>query len=101
MHGTAVVPKHEIADLPDIVPCRLFALRVGPELIQQCIRFGEFEALNQGITTASQIQHPPASLGVGADEWMECAWRFAEVITGGYSLTNMASAIISAVVLDA
>src|SRR5215471_18526597 len=68
VHGAAVVPQNEIADLPDIVPGQLVASRAGPDLIEQGLRFRKRQTIDVGISAAAEVEAPAAGFGMRADE---------------------------------
>ena len=100
MHGAAVVPQHEIADAPVVLPCELRMLDEAPEFVEQRFGFGEFESHQIGVAPAAEIEHAPPGVGMGADQRMHGARRGPRIVGRGDALAQIAAAVVGAVMLD-
>src|SRR5579872_5595119 len=49
VHGAAVVPQDQVADAPFVMPFELFAIRVGPQFIEQGFRFRKRQSLDVSV----------------------------------------------------
>src|SRR3954466_12570037 len=75
MHGAAIVPDDEIADLPDVLPGKIRAVDIAPELVEQGLRFTEIEADQIGVATAAEIEHLAPCIRMGTDQRVDGAGR--------------------------
>src|SRR5215469_9598999 len=57
VHGTAVVPQHEVADAPDVLPGELRARDELPQLVEQHFGFRERKPDDIGVAPAAEIEH--------------------------------------------
>src|ERR1700710_1905175 len=73
----SVVPDHEVADLPFMLPgeCRLG--RVLPECVEQSLGFSYFKSHEIGFWTPSQIKIVAFRFGMRANQRMHTAWDVA------------------------
>src|SRR5262245_17000563 len=44
MHGAAIIPQHEIADSPDVLPGKFSPRHIAPQLVQQGFGLRKFES---------------------------------------------------------
>ena len=68
VHYGPVVPEHNIADLPMMVPCVIFARRISPDLVEQ--RFGciDWHSHDIGVQTPSQIEDFPSAFRMNTED---------------------------------
>ena len=79
MHGAAVIPHHQIADLPYLIPLECFLRGMRPQAIQQIFAFIERHADDVSGLAAAQKQAVLMGLRVRADDRVYRARRFARV----------------------
>src|SRR5262249_51200328 len=65
MHGAAIVPQHEIAHAPDMLPTELAAIDDAPQLVEQRLGLGNLEPDQIGIAAATEIEHAAAARRMG------------------------------------
>src|SRR5260370_21734658 len=75
MHGATIVPHHESADLPDMLPLELRTIDEAPELIEQGLGLRQFEPHQIGVAAAAEIKHLAPRVGMDADQRMHGAGR--------------------------
>jgi sodium-dependent dicarboxylate transporter 2/3/5 len=101
VHDAAVVPQDEIAGAPAVTP----RLRIGrcrlPDAIEQCVRRIERQSLQPRVAASAEIQMLPSGLRVHTDERMECSGRRAWIVARRDAGTDISSAVVRPVVLDA
>ncbi len=68
MHGTAVIPQHQVADPPDVLPGEFRACDEIPQFVEQCLRVCKFEPHEIRIAPAAEIEHAPPGVRVGANQ---------------------------------
>ncbi len=56
VHGAAIVPQHQVAHLPLVVPGEFFACSDRPQLVEQRFGLRQRQTLNVGISPASEIK---------------------------------------------
>ena len=100
MHGTAVIPQHEIADPPGMFPGELRACDEVPQFVEQCLGLRKLEAYQIRIAPAAEIKHAPPGVGMGADQRVHGPRRRSWIVGRGDALAQIAAAIIGTVVLD-
>ena len=100
VHGAAVIPQHEVADPPDMLPGKFWACDQIPQLIEQRLGLRKLEACEIRIAPAAEIEHEPPGVGVGADQRMHRTRRYPRIVGRGDTLAQIAAAVIGAVVLD-
>src|SRR5713101_7038744 len=59
VHGAAVVPQHNIADAPDVLPGELRPIDEAPKLIEQRLGLRKLEPDEIGVAAAAEIEHAP------------------------------------------
>src|ERR1700746_1632691 len=99
MHGAAIVPQHEIADLPDMLPGIFAVLNESPELVEQRFGFRKLKSHEIGVAAGAEIEHLASGVGMGADQRMNGARRGARVVGRGDTLAQISAGIVSAVML--
>jgi len=70
VHCAAVVPQHNVADPPDVLPGELRQHRVAPELVQQRLGIGKVQPDDISVPAAAQIEHALAGIGMRARQRM-------------------------------
>src|SRR5215471_9767856 len=64
VHGAAIIPQHEIADPPDMLPRKFSPRHMAPQLVQQGFGFGKLEPRKVSVAAAAEIQHAPPGVGM-------------------------------------
>src|SRR5204863_6060877 len=79
VHRAAIVPPHEIADLPFLGPGELVLDHVSPELVEQRLALGDRQADDIGVDTAAEEQRLLAGLGMSADHRLARARHLGDI----------------------
>ena len=90
MHRAAIVPQHEIADLPPVVPGQARLGRERPQLVEQRFGLRERQVHEMRIPPAAQKERLPACLRVRAYQRMDGA-RPASIYTALTKATTAAT----------
>src|SRR5262245_65189351 len=60
VHGAAIVPEHEIADAPDVLPGEFRPIDETPELVEQRLGLCKLEPDQISVAAAPEVEHAPA-----------------------------------------
>jgi len=63
VHGGEIVPQHEVADAPALIPGVPRRGRVRPQPVEQGVALLERDAVNIGIAAPTEIEQRPAGGG--------------------------------------
>src|SRR5215813_4845371 len=77
MHGAAIVPQHQIAYAPDVLPAELRSVNDAPQFIEQRLRLGKLESDEIRIAAATEIEHAATVGRMSADQRMHRPRRLA------------------------
>src|SRR5947209_15356159 len=80
MHGTAIVPKNEVADAPGVLPGKAGIVHETPQLVEQRFRLRKRKAYEIGIAAAAEVKHAPAGYRARANERVHCTRRGGGII---------------------
>ena len=80
MHGAAVVPDDQIADLPPLGPGELVARGMRPELVQQRLALLQRQRRDVGAEAAAEEQRLAPGLGMGAHDRVDGARQIARIV---------------------
>src|SRR3954447_3987984 len=100
MHGAAIVPDDEIADLPDVLPGKIRTVDITPELVEQRFGVSKLKPDQIGVATAAEIEHLAPRIRMSADQRVDGAGRGARIVCRRDALAQEAAAVVGAVVLD-
>jgi hypothetical protein len=101
VHGRAIVPEQEIADAPPVHIPEIGPFDMRPERIKQCFRFCRRKTFNAGVAPPAEIKARRARRGMTANSGMPSTRRLVRIVCGFDPLTQVAAAIVGAVVFDA
>src|SRR5205809_4185215 len=92
MHGRAVVPEHQVTQRPSVpVEC---GLHVGPDLVQQALRFSQLESHDVSVEPAAEIEGGLARYGMLDDHRMRRTYGAARVVRRLQSFAQEATRIV-------
>src|SRR5260370_40364783 len=100
MHGTAVIPQHQIADPPDVLPGELRVRHEIPQLVEQSLGLGKFEPHEIGVASAAEVEHAPPGFWMRANQGVYSTRGRSRVVCCGDALAQIAAAVVGTVVLD-
>src|SRR5207237_4899915 len=80
VHRAAIVPPHEIADLPFLCPGELVLDHVSPELIEQRLARRDRQPDHIGIDAAAETERFLAGFGMGADHRLARARHLGDIL---------------------
>src|SRR5262245_55046061 len=70
VHGAAIIPHDEIADAPDVLPCKFRSINETPKFIEKRLRITKLESDQIGIAATAEIEHASGGVWVRAYERM-------------------------------
>src|SRR3954469_19335960 len=79
VQGAAVVPHHEVADLPYLAESELGLRRMRPELVEELLAFVERHADDPAVPAPAEEQTLASGLGMPLDQRVARARRFAGI----------------------
>src|SRR5215216_3977617 len=79
VHDAAIVPQHQVACAPLLVPREVLLGGVCPHRIEQGLALLDRQAMDVGTGTAAEEQRPALAHGMQADEGMHRARRMPHV----------------------
>ena len=100
MHGAAIVPQHQIADAPDVLPGELRPVDEAPQLVEQRLGVRERKPEQIGVAAPAEIEHAPAGIGMRAHQRVHGARRGQRIVGRRDALAHIAAAVVGAVMLD-
>ncbi len=101
VHDASVVPQDKVADAPAVSPGQRISSRRLPDTIEQRVRFLHRQSFEPRIAASSEIEMPPASLLMHADERMEGSGCRAWIIGRGDTGPDVSAAVVRPIMLDA
>src|SRR5690242_7141586 len=100
MHGATVIPKNQVSDAPFVVPGKLLASHVGPQLIEQRFRLGQGQAVYVRVASAAKIEHSSVGFRMRAHQGVVRARRSEGVVGGSDALSQISAAVVGSIMLQ-
>jgi hypothetical protein len=66
VHGAAIIPHDEIADAPNVLPCKFRSINETPKFIEKRLRITKLESDQIGIAATAEIEHASGGVRVRA-----------------------------------
>src|SRR5436190_21073261 len=98
MHGRTVVPEHQVTHRPSVPVER--GLHVGPDLVQQALRFSQLEPHDVSAKPAAEIQGRLARYGMLDDHRARRTYAAAMVVRRDQAFAQKATRVVRPDVLD-
>jgi sodium-dependent dicarboxylate transporter 2/3/5 len=101
VHDASVVPQDQVAGTPLVTPGQRVGRGRRPDALEQRVGLVERQPLEPRIPAPAEIEMLSPRLGVQADQRMQRAGRAARIVARRDPRTDVAPAVVRAVVLDA
>ena len=74
VHGATIVPQHEVAFTPTMVPTEFFACAGLPDCVEEPLGFFNLESLDVGVLAPAEIDRRSVSFRMNMNCRMPGAW---------------------------
>src|SRR5579871_6405383 len=98
VHDAAVVPHHQVADAPLLVPGEALLRGVRPHGVEQFLALLDAQAMDVGAGPAAEEQRLALGDRMQADEGMDGARRLADVVRRLEALAQLARRVAAGIV---
>src|SRR5262249_17810611 len=98
MHDAAIVPQHEIAGAPFLVPRELLLRGMRPDSVQKLLAFLDGEAVDIGARTAAEEERLAPGDRMQADQGVHCTGRVTHVEGALEALAQLAGRVAARIV---
>src|SRR5579872_550022 len=99
VHGAAVVPQHEVADAPHVVPRELVTRGKLPDFIEQSFRLRQPEPFEVCVPPPSKVQALPSRFGMCTHDRVIGPRRFSGIVRRRHALPDVSATVVGTVVL--
>src|SRR5262245_36864289 len=98
MHDAAIVPQHEVAGAPLLVPGETLLRGMRPHRVQKLLAFLDRKAVDIGARSTAEEQRLAPGCRMQADQRMDRAWGLTDIERALKTLAQLACRVATGIV---